>query len=280
MFHFYLGTHMPNWLTFAPMPLFVSRRTLSKYRRRLPERVHVNGAPAPWGNDSGGFTELQMFGKWSISAEDYVAEVQRYHDEIGGLALASPRDWMCEDMIIKGGWFKGVYFVGTKLSVREHQENTVNDFLTLKSLAPHLPWMPVLQGWTLTDYLECMDLYARAGVDLTREPIVGVGTVCRRQGTKEAEQILAVLSSFGLNLHGFGFKKTGLINAAPSLVSADSMAWSMAARREGRHPDCEREQVKHKNCANCFRYARDWYTDVARIVEKHHARSRQLAFAA
>ena len=44
--------------------------------------------------------------------------------------------------------------------------------------------------------------------------------------------------------------------------------------------DCEREQVKHKNCANCFRYARDWYTDVARIVEKHHARSRQLAFAA
>src|SRR6266700_1518806 len=39
------------------------------------------------------------------------------------------------------------------------------------------PFLPVLQGWSRDDYHRCVDLYLRAGVDLTAGPLVGVGSV-------------------------------------------------------------------------------------------------------
>ena len=54
----------------------------------------------------------------------------------------------------------------TKLSVAEHQLRTVNSFAELKTLAPEIPWVPVLQGWTPGDYLDHIEEYARSGFDL------------------------------------------------------------------------------------------------------------------
>ncbi len=42
------------------------------------------------------------------------------------------------------------------------------------------------------------------------------------------------------------------------LTSADSMAWSVDARRKPPLPGCTR----HKNCANCPRYALRWRRQV------------------
>jgi hypothetical protein len=67
---FYLGTHRPRWLATLDVPLFVSRRTLASLR--TPPR-----ARAQWALDSGGFTELTMHGRWTVSAADYAREVQR-----------------------------------------------------------------------------------------------------------------------------------------------------------------------------------------------------------
>ncbi len=50
---------------------------------------------------------------------------------------------MCEPQIV----------ARTGLSVREHQERTVANYLTLRSIAPDLPFIPVLQGWRIADYL-------------------------------------------------------------------------------------------------------------------------------
>src|SRR5262245_10177589 len=64
----------------------------------------------------------------------------------------------------------------TGLTVAEHQARTVANYLELRSLAPELPFVPVLRGWSLGDYLHrCVELYERAGVNLAREPLVGVG---------------------------------------------------------------------------------------------------------
>ena len=57
-----------------------------------------------------------------------------------------------------------------------------------------LPWVPVLQGWSLADYLSHERQYRTAGIDLAALPLVGVGTMCRRQGMKEASVILAALA--------------------------------------------------------------------------------------
>ena len=110
--------------------------------------------------------------------------------------------------------------------------------------------VPVLQGWTQSDYLRHVDAYARAGVDLTIEPTVGVGSVCRRQHTGQIAAIVASLA--GLQLHGFGVKTSGLAKYSAYLASADSMAWSATGRRE---PGCS---PSHRNEANCSTFAHRW----------------------
>ena len=233
---FYLGTHKPAWLAVLDVPLFVSRRTLAP-RRTLPR------ARATWALDSGGFTELSCFGRWTVSAKDYAAEVRRFRDEIGELAWAAPMDWMCEPLVL----------AQTRLTVEEHQRRTTENLLELRAIAPDLPFIPVLQGWAIADYWRHAEAYERAGIRLAEEPLVGVGTVCRRQATTQAGAILSSLAADGLRLHGFGLKVQGLRSAAPYLASADSLSWSLNARR--RPPIAGHT---HKNCANCPEWALAW----------------------
>jgi hypothetical protein len=190
---FYLGTHLPHWLASSQFPLFISHKRLCRYKR-LPV------ARCRWALDSGAFSELSGHGLWTLTPEEYVAAVRRYRDEIGHLDWAAPQDWMCEPFIL----------AKTGLSVEEHQRRTVANYLQLMDLAPDLPFVPVLQGWTLEEYLCCAALYEAAGVDLAAQPIVGVGSVCRRQGTDEVGEIIRELSGRGLRLHGFGLKTEGL----------------------------------------------------------------------
>ena len=247
---FLLGTHQPGWLARAGVPLFISDVRLRVYKT-LPR------ATAPWALDSGGFSELQYHGRWTVTPREYVARVRRYRDEIGHLMWAAPQDWMCESAIIHGGAFGPLRFVGTKLSVHEHQRGTVENYLHLRDLAADLNIIPVLQGDDDGPaYERCADLYAAAGIDLTREPLVGLGSVCRRQATEEAHRIITTMHTRGIrNLHGFGFKTLGLRRCGHLLTSADSLAWSYDARRE-QHPlpGC----TGHKNCANCLTYALQW----------------------
>lgn len=114
-------------------------------------------------------------------------------------------------------------------------------------------------GWTLADYLRCVDMYSAVGIDLTREPLVGVGSICSRQSTTQVAQIIWELADLGLRLHGFGVKRSGICQLAGALVSADSMAWSFRARRDQPLPGC-----KHRKCTNCIRYATHWRTRLLR----------------
>ena len=115
----------------------------------------------------------------------------------------------------------------------------------------------MLQGWVEDDYVRHVDDYLAAGIDLTTYPVVGIGSVCRRQNTQEIADVLRRVSSLGINLHGFGVKSAGLVRAEMSLVSADSMAWSKRAWKIGSPTTPECVGV-HKNCANCLRFALNW----------------------
>ena len=235
-FRFYLGTHHPHWLSQTDVPLFISRRTLAG-RKSLPRAL------GPWALDSAGFTELSLHGRWTISPKAYVAEVRRFSQEIGGLQWAAIQDWMCEPSIR----------LKTGLSVAEHQRRTTDSWLQLKSLAPELPWVPVLQGWTMGEYLDHAELYDKADPSW-RRGLVGAGSVCRRQSTIRAGALLEILAKDGLELHAFGFKRTGLTSSAQHLSSADSLAWSLHARKSPPLPECK----GHKSCANCLRFALQW----------------------
>jgi hypothetical protein len=247
---FYLGTHQPSWLRTFKVPLFISHRRLARYHS-LPV------ARCPWALDSGAFSELSQYGRWTLTPEQYVAAVRRYRDEIGKLAWAAPQDWMCEPFIV----------AKTGLSVLEHQRRTVDNYLALKQLAPDLPFIPVIQGWTLADYLACIRLYEQAGVDLRAKRLVGLGSICRRQASAEIEEIVAALAARGLRLHGFGVKTSGLQRYGHRLVSADSMAWSFRGRhiKGCAHPRTTRtRQIASE--ANCPQFALDWR---GRVISAH-----------
>jgi hypothetical protein len=211
---FYLGAHRAHWLALSPVPLFISHRTL-RTRRHLPR------AQTRWALDSGGFSELALHGSYRETPAAYAAAVRRYVQEIGQLDFAATQDWMCEPAML----------ARTGMSVREHQWRSIESYLQLSALAPELPWMPVLQGWAFGEYLDHVEMYRQLGVDLARVPLVGVGSICRRQRTERTSRLSNTLASYGLRLHGFGLKTSGLLHAHRWMHSSDSMAWSFAARK-------------------------------------------------
>jgi hypothetical protein len=268
---FYLGTHRPNWLWDGsmPFPLMASDRTLR-------EVVNLRPATAPeWSLDSGGFTELSSYGRWTVSPREYVERVARYDREIGGLAWAAPQDWMCEPAIISGGRVSAtVTAPGTGLSVAGHQQRTVANYLELTALwgqysDTESPFIPVLQGYKAADYEACHALYGAAGVDLGAVPLVGVGSVCRRQAETEIRDIVSVVAAMPLVSHWFGMKLTGIRLAGVRTgeiwengeltengpASLDSLAWSYEARRSARLSACTHRAQK---CSGCRVWATAW----------------------
>lgn len=265
-FTFYLGAPNPAWLSrHAEAPLFVSRRQMPKKKFKK--------AVVRWALDSGGFTELQKFGKWTLTAKEYSVLVNTYADAVGSLDWAAPQDWMCEPAVINGGTMSGMRFAGTGLTVFEHQKRTVDNFLELRDMCD-VPIIPVLQGFHPEEYQRCIDLYNENGVDLTSYPTVGVGSICRRQATQEAVRILKEVSSRGIPIHGFGLKRAALANALKYLVSADSMAWSYTARYAG-PATCGKINARTgkpiKNCANCYHAAIAWYEKTMQLVAESKA---------
>lgn len=260
MKRFFLGCHNSAWLHRHPEhPLFVSRR-------RMPKKPKA--AVVDWALDSGGFTELQQFGRWTLDAPTYAQMVQLYHHEVGRLQWAAQQDWMCEPVVIAGGQVGPVRFHGTGLSVREHQERTVENYLELRELTS-VQIVPVVQGYTLQEYHNCVELFLSNGVDLSRCPTVGVGSICRRQATKEATEILTSLAiDCRLPIHGFGLQREALLNVSHLIQSADSMAWSSAARYAG--TSCGRINKRTgrpiANCANCYHAAKEWVEETYRLL--------------
>lgn len=276
----YFNTHCASWLwdpkhkqVLAGRTLFVAVPRLRSRKSPFPPALH------PYCIDSGGFSELQKHGRWTITAVEYVALIRRIVSQLGPnlCRWVAPMDLMCEDLVIYGGTGpRGITFKGTRevrglklgdpeqdrtTAVRIHQRLTVDNYLELTSLAPEIPWIPVLQGQTLSDYESCDQLYQEAGVALAQASVVGLGSVCRRQATSEIEDIVSHFHAKGYRLHGFGVKTLGLARYAQKIVSADSLAWSEDGRRSDPLPG-----HTHKNCANCPDWAIRWHQ---RIVRQH-----------
>jgi hypothetical protein len=259
---FYLGLHMPSHLERIDVPACVSYGTL-RDMKTLPQ------PNAPVFLDSRGFSEISEHGRYTFAARDYAAFVRRCRDQWGQLLVhASIMDWMCEPFML----------VKTRMSVGQHQTLTVNSWLRLNALDGQMPWVPVLQGWTADDYLRHADYYERhTCTRLADLPLVGVGSVCRRQRMQDAAEIIRALHARGLhNLHGFGFKITGLVSKRLRLCnlmkSADSTAWSRRARNAWEHDGnllCGTNHDPGKSgCRNCLPWAMKWRNALVARIER------------
>jgi hypothetical protein len=232
---FYVGLHQPSDAKHFDHA-FVSVN-------RIRGRKKAIGAGA-WIMDSGAFTEIATHGHYRSSVAEYATEINRWADD-PTLVAAVAQDYMCEPFIL----------AKTGLTVEEHQRLTIERYNALVALVdPRIYVMPVLQGYAVADYLRHLDMY---GDRFKRGAYVGVGSVCKRN--TDIGQIEGILTAIkrarpDLRLHGFGLKTTALSSwvVRDCLHSADSMAWSFAARRQGRN-------------ANDWREARDF---IARIRVK------------
>jgi hypothetical protein len=237
---FYVGLHQPSD---AP---HVERAFISI------NRVRGRKKPVPskdWILDSGAFREIEQFGGYRHEAEEYAVEVNRLAVINPAMTVAVSQDWMCEPFMLER----------TGLSVEEHQRRTIERYDALLPLV-NVYLMPVLQGYSLQSYLDHIDQY---GERLKPGMYVGVGSVCKRNG--DVRQIEAILSAImrkrpDLRLHGFGLKTTALGSGVvrDCLYSADSMAWSFAARRQGRDQNSWKEAKAFAHRIESMPYQMGW----------------------
>lgn len=212
---------------------------------RLRDARELPAASAPWVLDSRGFTELHQHGTWTISPEQYAADVDRYADQIGRLEWVAPQDWPAGAALL----------ARTGLTVHEHQVRTIDSVKLLRKLVTRTRVIAVVTGEHLDDYLRHKDMYLAAGIDLTAEDVVvGVGALVGRKPS-EAAAIIRALHAAGLHrLHGFGVKGLILDEVGPLLESIDSAGWSGEARR--RHGKCPHGLVEWER--NCPLFAQEW----------------------
>lgn len=213
---FFVGLHQPSDAKRVERA-FISVNRLAARRKPLGIRE--------WILDSGAFTTLALHGRYLSPASDYADLVRRFADD--SLLAAVSQDYMCEPFML----------AKTGLTQADHQRLTIERYDQLRACdLGGVYLMPVLQGYSPESYVDHIRQY---GDRLKPGAWVGVGSVCKRN--RDWVAIVDVLIAIkaerpDLRLHGFGVKTASLIepNVRNLLYSADSMAWSFAARYEGR----------------------------------------------
>lgn len=250
----YTGAPEPSWLGRFSFPMCVSRARLSRLKRKLPKAL------GPWILDSSGYNHIRENGRWTFTVEEYVEQVRWWSAEIGNMQWAACMDYMCEDDAIEAtGLGRGPDGSSSyKRGVDMHQWLTIENYMRAVELAPEIPWAPVLQGATARQYRRHVSMFVAAGIDLTALPIVGLGSVCRRQTSIPIANLVRQLKVAGISLHGFGIKLDGLAWMGGDFTSVDSTAWSDHARKN----HIQIEGHSHQVCNYCPEYAKDWADDL------------------
>jgi hypothetical protein len=227
---------------------------------RLREAANFPRASAPWVLDSRGFSEIDQHGTWTVTAEQYAADVRRYCEQIGRPDWVAPQDWPAAAATL----------ARTGLDESEHQRRTIASVVQLRTLLPDLPVLAVLTGTDAAGYLRHVEMYRQAGIDVTAE-LVAVGALVAR-APEETADIVRLLHAAGVTrMHGLGVKGRALDLIGPLLESTDSAGWSDEARR--RHGACGHQAGAHGRVQwerNCPQYARQWASgQVARANSAH-----------
>jgi hypothetical protein len=225
---FFVGVHHPNKADHVPLAM-VSANALRRRRSHFPV--------GEWLLDSGAFTIVNKHGGYPEPVEEYAAIIRRFA-HCGTLLAAVAQDYMCEPFVL----------AKTGQTVADHQRLTIERYRDLLACdTAGVPIMPVLQGYNPAEYADHVRQY---GALLTPGMWVGVGSVCKRNARPlSARAVFEAIHEVrpDLRLHGFGIKITALHDERVQelLYSADSMAWSFAARYEGRDGNDIAEAVRY-----------------------------------
>lgn len=206
-FTFFLGVTQTAWLwnRGARGPLLVPFSRLRHKTGLLPSMI-------PFAVDAGSRASLLKTGRQALSTRDYAEGVVRVSQETGKMVWATTQYWPCSKDVLDQ----------TKMSVQQHQELGVKNYLALASSAPRINWVPVLAGTDLLEVKRHVQLFKDAGINLKAQ-LFGIES--------RDPDILKELRDDGFLLHLLNARMTDLKTAIPFLRSADSMAWNRGVYR-------------------------------------------------
>ena len=198
--------HVPAILYSASLLWRPKRRTFRTPRPPDHDRLFL---------DSGGFSFFSRHGDYPFGAPD-LAEL--------GLRLKADAvacmDYPCESSVDRG-------------AVRTNEDRiskTVSNARACLAIAG-VPWLPVIQGSSIEEYLECIRQLESARAI---RPYMGVGTLCRRVSREDTWEVLRAIRRAlpDVRLHGFGVDLRLIRDRRirGTLFSADSSAWNWTPR--------------------------------------------------
>jgi hypothetical protein len=221
-----------EWLSiYRPNLFFVGLNPRWQMYKFLPDRINVMFSAAGfWNNDKkewrrgekfkkffglrfldcGGFTLLNQYIDYPFSTVNLANLIARLRPH-----FYVPKDYPCEPEISRS--------LGL-MSNQERIEATVKNAVALAEWEKQLPgqMVPVIQGYTLDEYLYCLRLHKKEG---TIRDYMAVGSMCRRISSNELGNLIpslyyAAQKAGCTKLHYFGLK------LSPDLEPYSDVIWS------------------------------------------------------
>ncbi len=173
--------------------------------------------------DSGGFSFFSKKGDYPFTPTQYIQYANDMIDQGIPLHLVAILDYPCEPTVHRSD---------TLATNQQKIQATVSNAVMLMDSDPHLPWIPVLQGYSLREYEYCYDLYNEAGI---RADYWAVGSVCTRKKTGGMRNIVVNMKRLlRAKIHTFGLSIRFLRDPQiwHSIHSSDSRAWGFMSFRD------------------------------------------------
>ena len=157
--------------------------------------------------DSGGFTALKRWGEYPFTPRQYAGWVRAFSEDLP-LAFVTVMDYVCERGRVN----------------QDRIKRTISNTMRCFEADPDLPWLPVIQGGTLEEYLTCAEMLEKE--ELLR-PLMGVGSLVGRPPSEISGILLALgIALPGIRFHAFGLSLHAITPKTKALLASwDSASW-------------------------------------------------------
>jgi len=165
--------------------------------------------------DSGGYSMFTKYSEFPYSIEEYLSFVNELRD-IWPVSEVATMDYPCEPHVNRSLYRTNI----------ERIDATVRNALECIDLDYSVPWVPVIQGYKISEYQYCWEQYRDYGVSSN---IWAVGSICVRKRTGGIRYIINRIKRLTKQkLHAFGLALPALKHADVfcSIFSSDSAAWN------------------------------------------------------
>ena len=178
--------------------------------------------------DSGGFSLINKEGEYPYSFDEYIEFANKWKFD-----YVATMDYPCDAR---------VHVSKIQLTHKERILRTVENTAYLIDKIPNL--LPVIQGYTIDEYAECIDLMRDAGV---LKDYCAIGSLCLRRSVKDIVNTVNAIHRLipNVKFHCFGLKLTSVFRMGTYLRSFDSAVWSLPWHKYGKLLKFENGKLKY-----------------------------------